>query len=105
MNIYMNSCHVYPVFLVIIPNSYKCNPILPMLKFRVHILKPEWTAVPVQGIHCRMWRIQRPNDWDPEVLFPKLAECLSHPPLLAKIKVTIIHFLHNAGRMKQVTCL
>ncbi|PNF34127.1 hypothetical protein B7P43_G01154 [Cryptotermes secundus] len=53
---------------------------------KVHILKPEWTIVPVQGIHCRMWHIQRPNDWDPKVLFPKLAECLSHPPLLAKIK-------------------
>lgn len=79
--------------------------ILPMLKFRVHILKPEWTALPVQGIRCRMWRIQRPDDWDPKVLFPKLVECLFHPPLLAKIKVMIVHFLHNTGRMKQVTCL
>lgn len=53
---------------------------------KVHILKPEWTAVPVQGIRCRMWHIQRPDDWDPKVLFPKLMECLFHPPLLAKIK-------------------
>jgi hypothetical protein len=76
-----------------------------MLKLRVHILKPEWTAVPVQSIHCQMWRIKRPDDWDPEVLFPKLVECLFRPPLLAKIKVIIVHFLHNTGRMKQVTCL
>jgi len=77
--------------------------ILNILKCRVHVLKPEWTAVPVQGLRCRMWRIQRPDGWDPEVLFPELMQCLFNPPLLAKIKV-LIHFLHITGRMEQVTC-
>jgi hypothetical protein len=53
---------------------------------RVHILKPEWAAVPVQGLCCRMWRIQGPDDLDPKTLFPKLMECVCRPPLLAKIK-------------------
>jgi hypothetical protein len=52
-----------------------------------------------------MWRIERQDDWDPDVLIPKLAECLFHPPLLAKIKVIIVHFLHDTGRIKQATCL
>jgi hypothetical protein len=84
-------------FLIAVTDSIV---ILPMLKFRVHILKPEWTDVPVQGICCQMWSIQRQDNWDPDVLIPKLAECLFHPPLLAKIKVIIVNFLHDTGRMK-----
>jgi hypothetical protein len=75
-----------------------------MSTFRVHVLKPEWIDVPVQGICCRLWRIQTPDVWDPDVLFPKLAECLFHPPLLAKIKVMIAHFIHDPVRIEQTTC-
>lgn len=61
--------------------NIECHP-----SDRVHILKPEWAAIPVQALHCRMWRIRGPDDFDPKTLFPKLMECVSRPPLLAKIK-------------------
>jgi hypothetical protein len=57
------------------------------------MLKPEWAAVPVQAVQCRMWRIQEPDDLHRKTLLPKLTECLSGPPLLAKIKVTNIYFI------------
>lgn len=55
---------------------------------KVYMLKPEWAAVPVQALHCRMWHIRRSDDCDPETLFEKLEECLRllHRPLLAKIR-------------------
>lgn len=57
------------------------------------MLKPEWAAVPVQAVQCRMWRIQEPDDCDQKTLLQKLTKCLFGPRLLAKIKVMNIYFL------------
>ncbi|XP_069688826.1 RING finger protein 17 isoform X2 [Periplaneta americana] len=60
--------------------NVECQPI-----DKVHMLKPEWLAVPVQGVRCKLWNVERPEEWNPKDLFSKLTECLQ-PPLIAKIK-------------------
>ncbi|CAG2054018.1 unnamed protein product, partial [Timema podura] len=52
----------------------------------LHELKPSWVELPIQGLQCKLWGVATPENYDKDVLFPRLIQCLFQPPLTINIK-------------------
>nr|CAD7403386.1 unnamed protein product [Timema poppensis] len=71
----------------------------------LHELKPSWVELPIQGLQCKLWGVAIPEDYDKDILYPRLIQCLFQPPLTINVKVcypchsytesTMTHVLSN----------
>nr|CAD7260952.1 unnamed protein product [Timema shepardi] len=53
----------------------------------LHELKPSWVELPIQGLQCKLWGVAIPEDYDKDVLYPRLIQCLFQPPLTINVKL------------------
>nr|CAD7403847.1 unnamed protein product [Timema cristinae] len=52
----------------------------------LHELKPSWVVLPIQGLQCKLWGVAIPEDYDKDILYPRLIQCLFQPPLTINVK-------------------